>query len=64
MEKGLNILESISLTRLPDESFRGIVNFIKANRLNASMTEIEKALVSLQNPLLPKKFQLIELLND
>lgn len=39
MEKGLNILESISLTRLPDESFRGIVNFIKANRLNASMTK-------------------------
>lgn len=45
-EKASEMFESILSTRLPDESFRGLINFVKAHRPYAPITEIEKALVS------------------
>lgn len=39
-------LESILSTRLPDESFRGLINIVKIRNLNTPINEIEPALVS------------------
>lgn len=39
-------LESILLTRLSDETFRGLMNFEKATIPGTPINEIEKALVS------------------
>lgn len=38
-------LESILPTRLPDETFRGIMDFINATKADTSMDQIRKALV-------------------
>lgn len=39
-------LESMFSTRLPDETFRGPINYITATTPGASMDEIQTALVS------------------
>lgn len=39
-------LENGLLTRLSDETFRGIMNFIKAAEIDTPMDHIQKALVS------------------
>lgn len=46
MEKALNRMESMLSTRLPEETYRGIINFMKVFRPNTSDSEIEKSLVS------------------
>lgn len=46
IKKFENILESVLSTRVPDETFRGLINFVKILHPNASYNEIEKALVS------------------
>lgn len=38
--------ESILSTRLPDETFRGLINLVKAYQTRIPKNEIEKALVS------------------
>lgn len=45
MQSLLHQLESIFPTRLPDETFRGIINFMEVIILKPSIDEIEKALV-------------------
>lgn len=42
-------LESILSTRLPDETFRGAIDYIKATTPAATMEEIQKAIVSLKH---------------
>lgn len=39
-------METILSTRLKDEDFRGIINFMQSYRPGTSIEEIEKALVS------------------
>lgn len=46
MEIELQQMESVLLTRLPDETFRGVYNFLKATIPDTPIDEIEKALVS------------------
>lgn len=46
MESTLQKIESIFSTRLPDESFRGLINFLKATIPDTPIDEIERALVS------------------
>lgn len=45
----LDIMDTILQTRLPDESFRGLLNLIKTFRSDVEIGEIEKALVSWNN---------------
>lgn len=40
------MLESILSTRLPDETFRGLLNFLKVYAVQANQNERQKALVS------------------
>lgn len=40
------MIETILSTRLNDESFRGIINFMQAFRPDTPIDEVEKALVS------------------
>lgn len=46
MESTLQNIESILSTRLPDESFRGLINFLKATIPDTPIVGIEGALVS------------------
>lgn len=46
MQNLLEIMESILPTRLTDETFRGIMNFIRATKTDATTDQIQKALVS------------------
>lgn len=46
IKKFENTMESVLSIRVPDDAFRGIINFIKILHPNASQNEIEKALVS------------------
>lgn len=50
MQELLEILESVLPTRLTDETFRGIMNFIKATKSDTTMDQIQKALVSTIEP--------------
>ena len=45
-QAGLHVIETLFSTRLSDDTYRGIVNLIKASRPNTPNDEIEKALVS------------------
>lgn len=49
MEHKLQLLETILPTRLPDETFRGILNFKRATIPDTPIDEIEKALVRQHN---------------
>lgn len=46
LQRVLNMIETILSTRLNDESFRGIINFMQAFRPDTPIDEVEKALVS------------------
>lgn len=46
IEERLNLIETILSTQLSDDTYRGIINVIKAFRSNAPNDEIYKALVS------------------
>lgn len=46
LEEIMNMLESTLPTRLPDQQFRGIINFMKTFGRDASNDSIPKALVS------------------
>lgn len=50
MQDLLEMLESILPTRLTDETFRGIMNFINATKADTTMHQIQKALVSAVEP--------------
>lgn len=46
MENTLQRIESIFSTRLPDESFQGLTNFLRATIPDTPIDEIRSALVS------------------
>lgn len=49
LQRVLNVMEAILSTRVKDEHFRGIINFMQAFRPDKSIEEIEEALVSNDN---------------